>query len=203
MQTVRAYQQLAQQWAEGHDVEGFWRDQMDHFQQLLPPDSASILEIGVGGGRDAKELIRRGYTYTGIDVTEEFIKLAKQRLPQQATLLHGTLHNLRQYFARPFDGFWASASLLHVPKGRIAAELDDIRCSVRLGAIGFISLKEGEEEGVETDQLQGQEFSRFFARWQKEEFWHELIQSQFELVDYQRLPMSSKTIWHCFFVIAD
>ena len=41
-----------------------------------------------------------------------------------------------------FDGFWASASLLHIPKNKIHQVLSDIKNIIKPNGIGFISLKQ-------------------------------------------------------------
>lgn len=48
-------------------------------QQQLSSDTKSILDIGCGTGRHALELARKGYTVTGIDLSEDLIRQAKAK----------------------------------------------------------------------------------------------------------------------------
>lgn len=105
--------------------------------------------------------------------------------------------------AHTFDGFWASAVLLHVPKERINEALARIKSVVKDNGIGFISLKDGADQKVEVDQIGGETVKRFFAYWQKDEFQKVLKDNGFSVVDYMYRPMSEKTRWHCFFVKND
>ena len=136
--TLDAYNQVAAQWAAEHDDPEYWSLELDLFHQLLP--QGSIVEIGSGGGRDAKELIAFGYHYTGTDISAGLLQVAQQALPGQ-TFVQQSVYDLS--FDQEFDGFWASAVLLHIPRSRIHQALSRIRQSLRVGAIGFISLKDG------------------------------------------------------------
>ena len=195
--TLEAYDQVAAQWAAEHDDPKYWSLELDLFHQLLP--QGSILEIGSGGGRDAKELIALGYHYTGTDISTGLLQVAKQALPGQI-FVQQSVYDLS--FWPEFDGFWASAVLLHVPRSRIHQALSQIRRNLRVGAIGFISLKDGQGEQVETEIFDDREIRRHFTYWTREEFEAILPSASFELVDYIFHPRSARTRWHCFFVRA-
>ena len=195
--TLDAYNQVAAQWAAEHDDAEYWSLELDLFHQLLP--QGSVLEIGSGGGRDAKELITLGYRYTGTDISAGLLQVAQRALPGQ-TFIQQSVYDLS--FDREFDGFWASAVLLHIPRSRIRQALSRIRRNLRVGAIGFISLKDGQGEQVETETIDDQEIRRHFTYWTREEFEPVLASAGFELVDYIFHPRSPRTRWHCFFVRA-
>lgn len=42
--------------------------------------AGKILEVGSGGGRDAKDLIEMGYEYIGIDISKGLLEEAKKYL---------------------------------------------------------------------------------------------------------------------------
>src|SRR5690606_29631459 len=50
---------------------------------LRPP--MRILDVGCGPGRHAHELARRGFRVHGIDISEEFISIARRDAPEGAT----------------------------------------------------------------------------------------------------------------------
>ena len=52
------------------------------FRKYLKVPVKSILDLGCGTGMHDKELISRGYNVTGIDLSQEMIEIAKQRVPK-------------------------------------------------------------------------------------------------------------------------
>lgn len=114
-------------------------------QELLP--TGKVLEIGSGGGRDAKELIAKGYKYTGTDVSKGLLEEARKANPS-TVFLRQSVYDL-DFPDNTFDGFWASAVLLHIPKDRIDEALSRLRAVVRNDGIGFISIKQGEGQKIE------------------------------------------------------
>ncbi|MCC6323403.1 class I SAM-dependent methyltransferase [Candidatus Nomurabacteria bacterium] len=55
--------------------------QRDFFISLLPK-GAHILDVGCGGGRDAKYFIKKGFKVTGIDMSSVLINIAKKEVPK-------------------------------------------------------------------------------------------------------------------------
>lgn len=186
--TLKIYDMTAEEWSVVHNTAGFWKKEMNMFKELLA--NGRILEIGSGGGRDAKELIALGYEYVGTDISSALLAIA-QRENLDSSFLLQSVYDLN--FSEVFDGFWTSAMLLHVPKSRIDEALQSIRNVVRDGGIGFISIKQGEGERVEEDK-------RFFAYYSKEEFTRILLRNNFTIVETGVHPMSEKTIWLYFFI---
>lgn len=187
--TRRTYNQLASIWASQHRTGDFWLPELEYFCTLLP--SGKVLEVGVGGGRDAKELIARGYKYTGTDVSQELVKLAKKNNPA-ANFHTRSVYELN--FKDPFDGFWCVAMLIHVPRKRINEALHSIKRSVRPGAIGFISIKEGMGEELERKiDLDGD--GRLFTYYQRDEFQDILSTDGFEIIKHGYKPHSERSKW--------
>ena len=194
--TRDTYDATASVWSSAHNQSDFWAGEMQRFHELLP--GGHILEVGAGGGRDAKMLVELGYKYVGTDVSAGLLNVARTNLPQE-TFVEKSVYDLDLPQA-PFDGFWASAVLLHIPRSRIDEALMRIRSQMKLRAIGFISIKDGTTDGLETDIINGNELQRFFCRWSKDDFQQELERNSFQVVDYSFRPMSERTKWHCFFV---
>ena len=188
--TLETYNTTAKQWSEKHATVDFWEQEMEIFRKLLP--SGKILEIGSGGGRDARELIALGYAYVGTDISTGLIEMAK-KANSHVTFLAQSVYDLDFPEGTQFDGFWASAVLLHIPKTKINEALQQIRKFMRDGAVGFISLKQGDGERLEEDK-------RFFAYYSEKEFRKVLQRNNFEVVQTTVHPMSGKTTWLCFFV---
>lgn len=101
-----------------------------------------ILDAGCGSGRDSLAFLERGYEVTSIDASASLGALASQLL--RRLVLQMTFQEIA--WREHFDGIWASASLLHVPR----AEIDDVlarlvRALVPGGAM-FLSFKYGDRE---------------------------------------------------------
>jgi SAM-dependent methyltransferase len=194
--TKLAYDAHPKEWAKYFDDAGGWPEILEKFHGLLP--KGKVLEIGAGTGRDAKGLTDLGYEYVGTDVSEELLKVARERLPDQ-TFLQQSVYELS--FSEKFDGFWASAVLLHIPKSRINEALQKIKSVLKPNAIGFISVKAGEGEKITKHKFEDEEeLERLFTFWNEEDFAKALKDNDFEVLFYKYKPISEKTIWHIFIV---
>ncbi len=192
--TVASYDAIAPQWAAAHSDLNFWQQELRVFQKYLP--YGDIIEIGAGGGRDAKILAATGYSYFGIEPSK-LIKEARKNNPQ-LRFAQQSVYDLNSTEA--FDGFWASAVLLHIPKSRINEALSSIHQVIRKDGIGFISIKQGIGEGILTEEEFKQTINRYFAYYSTEEFMRILYQGGFDVLESQTKPLSPKTTWLNFFV---
>jgi len=79
--------------------------QVDFIIQMLNlGDKGKILDLACGYGRHSVELARRGYEVTGVDITEEYIKAAKDWASKeqlQVTFIHDDIRNI--HFTNEFD----------------------------------------------------------------------------------------------------
>jgi len=195
--TKETYDKLASAWVGSHNTDAFWKDEMQTFHKYLK--QGAILEIGAGGGRDAKELVELGYSYVGTDVSSGLLDIARKEMPDQE-FYEQSVHDLHFPEREKFDGFWASAVLLHVPKSRIDEALQQIKKVVKPGGVGFISLQNGDGEKSRINELHGQQLERWFAYWRKDEFTEVLERNAYKVLEYINHPFEGKDKWHCFFV---
>src|SRR5436190_5553185 len=139
--TVEYYNHTGREWVSKHGGEASqWEEEMKGFMKFLP--KGYVFEIGVGAGKEAKMLMDAGYGYTGIDPSESLLEIAQEVTPHRV-FYNGSVYDIHVWSDCPFDGFWAAASLLHVPKVRIDEALQNVNRATRKGGIGFISMKEG------------------------------------------------------------
>jgi len=111
------------------------------FLALLPP-GARILDAGCGSGRDSLYFQQHGYAVTAFDAAEEMVG--------HAAALTG-LPVLRKTFAEidfdaAFDGVWACASLLHVPRAALDDAIARLARALAPGGIFYLSFKYGDGE---------------------------------------------------------
>jgi len=142
----------------------FEKDKIEKFLSLLP--GKRVLDIGCGPGRDAAEFVKRGYDVTGIDITENFITLAKETVPEGTFF---TMDMLDLTFDdNTFEGVWASAVLLHLKREDIPEALKQIYRVLVPGGICRFSVKKGTIEGMEADVRLGNA-KRFFTYFEENE----------------------------------
>lgn len=111
------------------------------FLSLVPP-GGRILDAGCGPGRDAAAFSKRGYRVTAIDASLAMVALASERLGFPALRIPFTAIAYEQ----EFDGLWACASLLHVPKREMPGVIDRLRRALKPGGVLYASFKYGTAE---------------------------------------------------------
>lgn len=104
---------------------------------------AEILELGCGNGRDSAEMIARGFRVTPTDGTPEMAAEAVRRLGISVSVLR--FEDIDAVSS--FDGIWANACLLHVPRSELGDILVRIHRALRPGGVLYASFKSGEAEG--------------------------------------------------------
>ena len=112
----------------------------------LLPKGARILELGCGAGGDTAEMLAQGFDVRATDGSPEMAAVASKRLGRPVeTLLFHELDEVEAY-----EGVWANACLLHVPRDQLAHVLSLIRRALKPGGVFFASYKEGEAGGRDT-----------------------------------------------------
>jgi SAM-dependent methyltransferase len=111
------------------------------FLALLPPDG-SILELGCGAGNHSAVMLEAGFSVRATDGSPEMAEIASRRLghPVEAMLFHQLDAD------EAYDGVWASACLLHVPREELAGILGRHRALKPSGAF-YASFKIGSSDG--------------------------------------------------------
>jgi len=128
------------------------------------PAGARLLDLGCGGGRDAGDLAQRGHCMVGVDRTSALLSAGRRR--------YGSLPLVRADFrdlpfqAMSFDGLWAAASLMHLPKSDARRVLSEMRRLVRSGGFFAATVTHGMKSCLVTD---GWLPGRYVARWKKDE----------------------------------
>jgi SAM-dependent methyltransferase len=112
------------------------------FLALLPP-RGSVLELGCGAGNHSAIMLGEGFRVRATDGSPEMAEIAARRLnhPVEAVLFD----ELDETDA--YDGVWASACLLHVPRDELAGILTRIHRALRPSGLFYASYKVGEGDG--------------------------------------------------------
>lgn len=118
------------------------KQQLDAFLAKLRP-GAAILELGCGGGQDSAYMLAQGFDVTPTDGSAELARQAEALIGKPVKVML-----FQELDAEStFDGVWAHASLLHVPRPELPDVFACIRRALRIGGVIHASFKAGEAEG--------------------------------------------------------
>lgn len=141
-QTLRYYEENAEAFAESTLHVDFTETQNRFLEEIR--EGGRILDFGCGSGRDTKYFLDRGYEVDAVDGSEELCRLASD---------YTGIEVKRMYFQElaaeeAYDGVWACASILHLPKGELADVFWRIRIALKKGGVLYTSFKYGTFEGL-------------------------------------------------------
>ncbi|MFH1704711.1 MAG: class I SAM-dependent methyltransferase [Patescibacteria group bacterium] len=197
--TIDTYDKIAPGFNKAH-FNHFWIEEFEEYKKLI--DGNKVVDIGCGAGRDASIFIGDGFDYTGIDASEGMLKVARGRVPDGTFLLMDFYH--LDFAPETFDGFWAAASLLHVPKKEVGEVLTEIKKITKQNGAGFISIKEktDKNEVIIQENKYGVEIARYFAFYEQDEFKGILERNGFKVIKMSKKQENDerKTVWLCYFV---
>jgi mutator protein MutT len=153
MATLAYYRNNAREYVEetvAFDVTNAMRRR---FAAMLAPGS-HILDLGCGSGRDSRFFIDQGHRVTPVDAVAEIASQAAQYLARPVRVQKAEELNETD----TYDGIWACASLLHIPRSRIHETFACIITAMRHQGIWYMSFKQGEMEYKDHKQ-------RFFSNY--------------------------------------
>jgi len=178
--TIAQYQAEADGFREGtwdHDVS----QNRDALVAAMPKNPGKILDLGCGPGRDLVAFKGQGHTVIGLDATPAFVEMARQasgcEVWQQSFLS-------LDLPPETFDGIFANASLLHVPRGDMVRVLRDVWRSLVVEGALMMSMGRGDWEGY-TARETGY---RYVVAWEYETLAPCVEQAGFEIVDHYYRP---------------
>ena len=108
------------------------------------PAGGRILDFGCGSGRDTKAFLEAGFRVDAVDGSEELCTLASEYTGITVRrMLFSELDACKRY-----DGIWACASILHLPKDELAVVIKKMETALKYGGVLYASFKYGVFEGV-------------------------------------------------------
>lgn len=120
---------------------------------------AHILDAGCGVGRDTRHFLDLGYRVTAIDASQEMVNISSKLTKQKTLLIPFQDLSFENYF----NGIWASASLLHVPRQEISLVFEKFIVAMKDRGTWYLSFKVGNGERIEKD-------GRFFNDYDEDTF---------------------------------
>lgn len=155
-----------------------------------------MLDVGCGGGVKSKYFVEKGMTVVGADISENMVSIAKREVPQARF----AVLDARDVDTIPetFDGIFAQAVLLHLPKKEIVSILKKFKEKLKEGGYLYVAVKEqradkSEEEIKDMDDY-GYPYELFFSYFTQGELEQFFSDAGFEVVSSTVIP-SGRTKW--------
>ncbi len=162
---------------------------MSHVQQQFAaylPKDALILDAGCGSGRDSKAFLNLGYRIEAMDASAQLCQLASQYLQQEVACM-----TFQEIDAKEkYQGIWACASLLHIPKEELPDVLSRFHQALQKDGILYASVKCGTHSAVEK--------KRFFQYYEEAEFKQCITNAGFQILNTylsQDVRKDKQTTW--------
>ena len=114
------------------------------YDKFLPeiPEGGRILDAGCGTGRDTLAFRKLGYLVDAFDASEEMVKHSRS-----LTGVDVKLDTFMSFASEAdYDGIWACASLLHVPRSELASTIKKLFTHLKDGGHFYFSMKLGDGE---------------------------------------------------------
>jgi SAM-dependent methyltransferase len=118
------------------------------FLELLPI-GGRILDAGCGSGRDTKAFLENGYKVDAMDASAEMVRMATSYAG--VTVKHKRFEEVTERDV--YDGIWACASLLHIPRTDLARVLSILSSALKGSGYLYASFKYGTEDREEGGRL--------------------------------------------------
>ncbi len=117
---------------------------MGHIQRLrrtLPRDPPSLLDLGMGRGRDLICFARRGFRVLGVDLASEAIEKGERRAERLGVAIRTVRADLRSYRPRGrFDVVYSNGTLSCLPPELRAARFGDFQSATVRGGIHAVNV---------------------------------------------------------------
>jgi 2-polyprenyl-3-methyl-5-hydroxy-6-metoxy-1,4-benzoquinol methylase len=176
---AESYNKIADEYVQRHGYVGLSVPTLNRFVALLPK-GAKVLDVGCGGGQDAKFLDEHGCEVLGIDVSTKMIALAEAHAPkvnfEVADLM--TLPDLAES-----DAIWCYRVFHHVPLTEQDAFLEKLSRLLKNGGILCLTSNVS-ETGADYEAFDSGNDSLLKKRLTAESFRELLIRHGFEPIHF-------------------
>jgi ubiquinone/menaquinone biosynthesis C-methylase UbiE len=151
----------------------------DTFVKLLG-EGKNILDAGSAAGRDTNYFLHKGLKVTGVELSKELNKIAKEKYPE-IDFVNTDFRKL-PFEKNSFDGVWAHASLVHMQKVKdVKTSLKEFKRVLKTDGILYIYVKTGEKKtDIVSDKLSGHK--RFFRYYSKKQIEGLIEEQNFKII---------------------
>ena len=182
---VSTYDKIADKYTQQYFDDLTDAPYIDKFLAFLPKE-AKLLDVGCGPGTFTKYLLKKGFDVEGLDLSQEMLKIAKEKVPQ-VEFKKMDMRNL-SYPNETFDGLLVAYSLIHIPSEEIPLTLKGFSRILKSKGQIMVIVQGGEPDKIVDEPLKKGEkiFINFFTKARLTDF---LNQAGFEVEYQEELPM--------------
>ena len=195
MDLKSTYNYIAEDWTKDHENDTWWIAGTDKFASYLK-QGRSVLDVGCASGMKSEYLAKKGFVVTGVDFSGKMIELAQKRMPSRFFFVRDINEPLN--LKSKFDGIFAQAVLLHVPKNNIKKVLGNLLELLKPNGYIYIAVKKVNEGQIEEQVIKendyGYEYERFFSFYTLDEMRGYLEEFGLKIV-YSDVISTGKTEW--------
>ncbi len=153
----------------------------------LLPQGGSILELGCGAGNHAAEMLGAGFALRATDGSPEMAAIASRRIGHPVETMRFDELDAQE----AYDGVWASACLLHVPRDELAGVLARVHRALKPDGVFYASYKLG--HGDDGRDGLGRYYNYPSVEWLESAYaasgpWHQLKTDTSEIKSFDEAP---------------
>jgi 2-polyprenyl-3-methyl-5-hydroxy-6-metoxy-1,4-benzoquinol methylase len=178
--TIDAYNKNANRYADKFMDFKSYKEKISIFQKHYLSKNSSILDVGCGPGNNAKSLFESDNTYkiSGMDLSTEMIKLAKQNIPD----CDFWVQDIRDINPdKKFDAIIASFCIVHLSDEDTAVFVQKLSKMLKEKGSLYLSFMEGKKPGLETTSCSDDHI--FFNYYHKDTIKKLLVKNSIEIVE--------------------
>jgi SAM-dependent methyltransferase len=146
-ETIATYRSAAEEYRELHADRTAVKPLVERFLAAVEEragDSARVADVGCGPGWESATFAEHGHDAVGIDLTPDFLRAARDVAPE-AAFARMDMRRLG-FESGSFDGLWACASFLHVPREDAPETLAAFRRVLEPDGVCLLAVKHGDGE---------------------------------------------------------
>ena len=111
------------------------------------PVSGKMLDLGCGGGEPVTGYFaRKGFVVTGVDISDEMIRIAHEQIPQ-GTFIRADMTDIH-FAPASFDLIVSTFAIIHVPQKEQDLLLKNIRAWLKQSGIAYLVLGAANDEEI-------------------------------------------------------
>jgi len=176
-QTKMAHNAIAQKYYELYKDD---KTDLVYFDEFLRHCKNKILDLGCGMGHYSNYVYNKGFKVTGIDFSEEMIKIAKNN-NSDISFLVSDICNLDVLQSEKYDGIIIAYVLQHLSKKEVEQLFSNIKDYLESSAKLLIFLREGTSTVEEVEPIDTR-FKYIINEYSKDEIKQILYKNNFEIL---------------------
>jgi ubiquinone/menaquinone biosynthesis C-methylase UbiE len=185
--TIAVYNRSARTFADASRDRTHMGDLHKKFASLCP--GPRVLDLCAGPGHDTAALADLGFEVVACEPSDALLAAGREHPALAGRLVCADGRQL-PFSETVFDGVWACASLLHLPKEQAPLALAESRRILRAGGLLFTSMQEGHRAGLIESGSEDSLSGRFYAFYRAHE-WLQIVEDAGYEVMEQRLKRTT------------